>query len=163
MALISKRMRWLQVLYPPAEAAPPNPGFLSDDLSLVVQADPGTTRLQEFQEAIFLAGLGSIAATAPGPAIDKYWFVFGASVLHDDPTPRELFIGIRGLTRDAWLASTHAVPQTANIPFTVPHAFILPPRCAIRAETDAIAAGSRLQLEFLYLECDIGEPAPPTP
>lgn len=164
MPLISKRMRWLQVLYPPAEAAPPNPGFLSDDLVAVVQADPGTTRLQEFQESITLGGLGSTAVTAVGPSIDKYWFVFGASIVHDDPTNRPMFLGIRGLVRDAWIVNNlGTINQQTNVPLSAPRAFILPPRCAVRGESIGMGGAQRLTLEFLFLECDIGEPPPPSP
>lgn len=161
MALISKRLRWLQVLYPPAEAAPPNPGFLSDDIVLTHAVMNGTDRLPEFQEQFAQSGLGSVQIISTvGPAIDKYHWVFGASVRHNDPVARELFLGVRGLVRDAWLATSRGVAQSQNIPLPSPRGFIIPPRCALIGQSDAIAAGQRVIIEWLFIELDLGEPHP---
>jgi len=164
LAKFSRRFIWLKNLFPPATAINIQPGEFGEDVSPVHQVLNGTDRLGQFFE---FTGNGAAAATVmdsgAAPA-NKYWFVFACSLDHNDPVARELRVSLRTTGAGTHgLASSGATANPTNQPITVPRAFIIPPRVAIRGESDAMAAGQFLRMRFLYLELDLGEPAPPSP
>lgn len=160
MGVIARRFRWLEILFPPAQADPPNPSVVSADISLVHQVLSGTERFDEAAIATFTSPAGvAFIDSVPVPA-GKYHYVFACSAFHNDPVAREVGIFINLVNDFAIASSGRAVP--INRPITVPRAFTMPPRSKLRANVDAIAAGQSVSLRVLSLELAIGEPVPPT-
>lgn len=159
MPLIARRMRWLQLLFPPAEAAPPNPGSLSDDISLVHEVLPGTERLAEYQEVNVSGAAGVNLVVAPTVPDDKYWWVFAASMFHNDTvTTREAEIQLLGAASVTVAQAGRALP--ANIQLPAPRPFIVPSRVAVRATVAAIGGAFVVTLRMFYMELDPGEMHP---
>jgi len=165
MGLISRRFRFLQKLFPPGGAAPPQPGFFEESISPVHQVLNGTDRLGEYFNFNATGVNGATEVISGAAPDDKYWFVFGADMFHDDPTDREATIFM-----DASLGggSTVAVAQSgralaSNIRLALGRALILAPRTRFRFEVPAIGATEQVTGKFQYLELDLGEPAPPFP
>ena len=164
MGLISRRFKFLENLFPPGGALPPQPGFFEESVSPVHQILNGTDRLGEWIQfsASSAAGVSVIIAGAPDD--NKYFFLFACGCSHNDPVAREMNIFMRnqsGIGAQAIATTSRAVPTNARI--SVPRAFIVPPRIQVSAEVDAIAAGQQIKLDFIYMELDLGEPAPPCP
>jgi len=158
-----RRFNWLTSLFPPAEAEPPQPGSVSGEIAFTHQVLNGTERLAEY--IIFQANgaLGATGVTGPAVPVGKYWFVIACSGEHNDPIARELSLFIRNPAGvNLGLADGgRAVPTSRPVP--VQRSFIMTPRVSIRIEVDAIAAGQVITIRFLYMELDLGEPAPPSP
>ena len=163
MGLISRRFRFLQNLFPPGGALPPQPGFFEESISPVHQVLNGTDRLGQFFTFTGIGAPGAPTETSGQAPGDKYWFVFACEGFHNDPIAREVTISLLPSG-----GNTHAIAQSGraqptNVALGVGRAFIIPPRTSVRAAVDAIAAGQVVNLRLLYLELDLGEPAPPTP
>ena len=158
MALVSRRLRWLEVLFPPAEANPPNPNQVSNDIVFTHSVLTGTERMTEVQDLFYTAGAGAVAINSAQVPDNKYWYVMGASMTHNDATPREGYMAyqINGIVTSI---SHHAVINQ-NVFVPVGRSFILPARHYLRYQLMALAGGSVLQGHITFLEMDIGEPVP---
>lgn len=159
MSTISRRFRWLELLFPPGQATPPNPSFLTDEIYLVHPILSGTERLNEHLTITATGSSGGTTVTAGTPPADKYWYVFACSCFHTDPVAHQLRIDLLTSIGAALHASDRDVPQNANL--AVPRPFIVPPRVSIRAVAAAMAGGTSLTLRLIHLELDFGEPPPP--
>jgi len=161
MSIISRRMRWLELLFPPGQAAPPNPSEVSDDIVLVHQVLTGTERLTQFQEFNVTGGAGSNTATGPAVPADKWWYVFAAGVFHNDPLPVEMALHMRSditALEVCVIAAERAVPTFARL--GAPRPIILPPRCNLFGRTIGIAGAQQVTVRGIFIEMDLGEPAP---
>lgn len=163
MGLISRRFRFLQNLFPPGGALPPQPGFFEESISPVHQVLNGTDRLAEWFAFNAFAAAGVLNLSSGAAPEDKYWYVFACQGSHDDPVARNVWVN---LVDDAGNVHTLAAgprAQPTDVPVAVPRSFIIPPRCHMRLLVDALAGANFIHLSFLYLELDLGEPAPPSP
>ena len=162
MGLISRRFRFLQNLFPPGGALPPQPGFFEESISPVHQVLNGTDRLGEYFTFISTGSAGTATVTSGGAPNNKYWFVFSGGLSHNDPTARDANLKVNvGGVGDFVLGHVIALPT--NLEFGLSRSIILPPRAALRANVPAIGGAQTVSLRFLYLELDLGEPAPPSP
>jgi hypothetical protein len=159
---IAKNFPELQKLFPPAGGRVPTVSEIAEELTPVHQVLNGTSRLDQFFEFSGSGAVGVLLHTSGGAPEDKYWFCFACSGIHNDAVARCLTIELIG---DAFghTLSAAARAQPQNVPLAVPRSFIIPPRCAVRLSTPALGAGNVITLRFLYLELDLGEPAPPSP
>lgn len=151
------------LLFPPAEALPPQPGSVSDDISFVHQVLQGTERLEDVRNENVSAPAGILTVDGPTVPDTKYWYVFACSAQHDDGTARRLFISMihDGAIRVAIMdAANSGAVQPQNVPLAVPRAFLLPPRSNLRADVTVIGGANILNLRYIYLELDLGEPHP---
>jgi len=163
MGLISRRFKFLENLFPPGGAFPPQPGFFEESVSPVHQILNGTDRLDQWFTFSGGGAAGNPAVNSGASPGDKYWFCFSCDTFHNDPIARDLWIELvpTGANGTAIAHSERAVPTSVHL--SVGRAFIIPPRTALRGQAIAIAGGQVMTLRFQYLELDLGEPAPPSP
>lgn len=130
------------------------PSEISDEIVLVHPAVPPMSGLLEgrffYQTVTGVNGVTRVqSALVPS---DRYWWVQLAAVTNND-----------GVARTSWFALEDTVPNEAaihaatgnigtNVPFTFGRPFILPNDTRLLGRCNAIAAGSRLLLEFFYYE-----------
>ncbi len=161
MGVIARRFRWLEKLFPPAQADPPNPSFLSGDIVLVHLILQGSEDLARIQQTRIQGAVGVKKIVAPDtvPA-DRYWWVFAASMLHTDPTARGMMIyhGYPGPINVGVLGVGAAVDQ---VQFAVPRAFLIGPGGALTFETPLLDAGAFIRGEWTHIEMEFGHPGPP--
>ena len=158
MGLISRRFRFLQNLFPPGGALPPQPGFIEESISPVHQVLSGTERLDE-EIANFVNGAaGVLVVNSTVVPVEKFWYVFSTSMSHDDPTARSGTISIQ---------KSGVSPAIVDLPdlltnkrYPAPGPFVLPPGMSIRWELTALAGTKSIQGQWVYLELDIGDSTP---
>jgi len=162
MGIISRRFKWLEVLFPPAEAQPINPSTVSNDIALTHELLPGTERLDEVNYEFVNGAAGVLVINSSSPPAGKFYYCIACSLEHDDgATARVLMILIQRPTGSNWAGLMHEGLASAERPFPVGRPFILPPRHTVRWETTAILGTKRIQGHLLFLELNIGEPIPP--
>ena len=162
MGLISRRFKFLENLFPPGGALPPQPAFFEESISPVHQVLNGTDRLGEYFNFSLVGGAGVTIISSGGAPDDKYWYVWACSAEHNDPIARDLDIRVLNVAVTS-IGIAHGTAQPTSIMLTVPRAFILAPRNGIRVTCPLLAAAQVLRMDFQYLELDLGEPAPPIP
>jgi len=156
-----RRFNFLNEIFPPAGSLPPQPGSVSDEISLVHQVLNGTDRLEEWR-FFSAAGAAGVKFVISGQsAADKYWSTFGLETFHDDPVALDGWFSLvpDGSSPVAIQTSDRAIPT--SIHFGCTRRIIIPPRTAVRVDFPALAAAQVIILRFQYLELVPGEPAPP--
>lgn len=161
MGIISRRFRWLQQLFPPAEARPINPSVVSDDIALTHEVLPGTELLSEIIFNFVNGAAGVLVVNTTVVPEGKFWYVPYAHIEHDDPTFRRGEIDVQ---KSGVFVSITTILETerirTNSPYAVLRPFIMPATTSIRGELDGLLGTARLQLVWAYLELDIGAPIP---
>lgn len=162
MAKFSRRMGWLKNLFPPATAFNIQPGEFGEDIIPTHLVLNGTDRLGQFFTFSANGAAGITTVNSGAAPQDKYWFVFACHLSHNDPVARDCSLMFnQPAVNDFQLAAATALPTSHPLPLG--RSIIIPPRIALKAECPALAAAQILSLRFLYLELDLGEPAPPSP
>lgn len=160
MGLIARRFKFLQNIFPPGGALPPQPGFFEESISPVHQVLNGTDRLGEYFNFSLQGAAGVTSVVSGGASNDKYWFVWACHAEHDDPIARDIEIQILNIGVNFFgIANGTAIPT--GIGLAVPRAFVLAPRNGVQATVPLLAAAQKITLNFQYLELDLGEPPPP--
>jgi len=160
-----RRFNFLQNIFPPGGAEPPQPGTVSDEIAFVHQVLTGTERLEEIQAISQDGAAGGVSLLAPKVPDTKYHFVLASSLTHDDSTARTLQIGIQhdGGNTAAIAGTTGGQTVSSAKPVFAFRSFILPPRAQVRGQASGMGGANFMTLKLLFLELDLGEPAPPSP
>jgi len=160
MPRISRRMAWLNKLFPPAQPDPLNPGFISDDIVLVHPVLGGSERFGEIQLTQNTGAAGVTFLNSADVPEGKWWWVLDCSVHHNDPVARDSQIQVQtGSTPLSAVASFVALPTALNL--AVPRSFVVGEGSHVRFECLALAAAQQMTSHFHHLELDIGEPISP--
>jgi len=159
-----RRFNWLQNIFPPGGAEPPQPGTVSDEIAFVHQVLTGTERLEQIQTVSVDGAAAAISVLSVAVPDTKYHYLLACALFHDDPLSRFLDLGIQhdgGNTISIASSGGGTFPNFR--PVQAARSFILPPRAQVRGQANIMAAGQVLTLKLLFLELDLGEPTPPSP
>lgn len=159
MAIISRRFRWLEILFPPAEANPPNPNVVSGDIVFTHDVLSGTESLDEANSQFVNGAAGVLVVNSSSPAAGRFFYVIACALNHDDTgNNRQAFISIQdGGTFAGILTSFSLGPERQ---FAVGRAFILPAGMTVRWQIEAISGTKRLQGSMIFLDLPLGAPTP---
>ena len=158
MGLISRRFRWLQLLFPPAEAKPINPSFVSDDVVLVHQLLSGTEEVNRLDFQFANGAAGVTLVNSPQVPEGKFWYVPYASFSHDDTTARTGIFSVQSSGIFPGFAIDSSMAQ--NIPLVAPRPLLLRSGTSLRAQLITLLGTKRIQLSWAFLELDVGAPMP---
>jgi len=158
MSIISRRLRWLQILFPPAEANPVNPSTVSEDIVLVHQVLSGSEKMDEADAQFVNGAAGVLVVNSTVVPAGKFWYVFATSMNHNDATARISMISIQRGGTIIGLALQTGLQLNNKLP--VVRAFILPAGWSIRWETTALGGAQIIQGSWAFLELDIGDTTP---
>ncbi len=89
--------------------------------------------------------------------VDRYWYVFGAGISHNDPIARDTWIELQ-LGDSVSLQTILALPT--NTRFGIRGSVIVPPRWRLAGRVVAIAAANVVTLTFGFLELNLQDSAP---